>query len=169
MRAHEIEYKLYGDDMQFVEIELDPEESVIAEAGAMMMMEDYIEMETIFGDGSGPSGGLFGKLMGAGKRLVTGESMFMTVFTNTGHGKRHVSFAAPYPGKIIPVDLTEYQGKVVCQKMHFFVPQKAFLSESSLRKKSELVSSAVKVSSCRNLKVMDLLSCMQAELYISVN
>ncbi len=72
MRAHEIEYKLYGDDMQFVEIELDPEESVIAEAGAMMMMEDYIEMETIFGDGSGPSGGLFGKLMGAGKRLVTG-------------------------------------------------------------------------------------------------
>ena len=126
MRAHEIEYKLYGDDMQFVEIELDPEESVIAEAGAMMMMEDYIEMETIFGDGSGPSGGLFGKLMGAGKRLVTGESMFMTVFTNTGHGKRHVSFAAPYPGKIIPVDLTEYQGKVVCQKMHFFVPQRRF-------------------------------------------
>ena len=134
MQAHEIEYKLYGDDMQFVEIELDPEESVIAEAGAMMMMEDYIEMETIFGDGSGPSGGLFGKLMGAGKRLVTGESMFMTVFTNTGHGKRHVSFAAPYPGKIIPVDLTEYQGKVVCQKMRFFVPQKAFLSALSLRK-----------------------------------
>lgn len=100
----------------------------------MMMMEDYIEMETIFGDGSGPSGGLFGKLMGAGKRLVTGESMFMTVFTNTGHGKRHVSFAAPYPGKIIPVDLTEYQGKVVCQKMRFFVPQKAFLSALSLRK-----------------------------------
>lgn len=169
MQAHEIEYKLYGDDMQFVEIELDPEESVIAEAGAMMMMEDYIEMETIFGDGSGPSGGLFGKLMGAGKRLVTGESMFMTVFTNTGHGKRHVSFAAPYPGKIIPVDLTEYQGKVVCQKMHFFVLQKAFLSESSLRKRSELVSSAVKVSSCRNSKVMDLLSCMQVELYINVN
>ena len=134
MRAHEIEYKLYGDDMQFVEIELDPEESVIAEAGAMMMMEDYIEMETIFGDGSGPSGGLFGKLMGAGKRLVTGESMFMTVFTNTGHGKRHVSFAAPYPGKIIPVDLTEYQGKVVCQKMPFFVPQKVFPSELNLRK-----------------------------------
>ncbi|MEN3133028.1 TIGR00266 family protein [Bacillus albus] len=124
MRAHEIEYKLYGDDMQFVEIELDPEESVIAEAGAMMMMEDYIEMETIFGDGSGPSGGLFGKLMGAGKRLVTGESMFMTVFTNTGHGKRHVSFAAPYPGKIIPVDLTEYQGKVVCQKDAFLCAAK---------------------------------------------
>ena len=72
--------------------------------------------------------------MGAGKRLVTGESMFMTVFTNTGHGKRHVSFVAPYPGKIIPVDLTEYQGKVVCQKMPFFVPQKVFLSELNLRK-----------------------------------
>ena len=124
MQAHEIEYKLYGDDMQFVEIELDPEESVIAEAGAMMMMEDHIEMETIFGDGSGPSSGLFGKLMGAGKRLVTGESMFMTVFTNTGHGKRHVSFAAPYPGKIIPVDLTEYQGKVVCQKDAFLCAAK---------------------------------------------
>lgn len=134
MQAHEIEYKLYGDDMQFVEIELDPEESVIAEAGAMMMMEDHIEMETIFGDGSGPSSGLFGKLMGAGKRLVTGESMFMTVFTNTGHGKRHVSFAAPYPGKIIPVDLTQYQGKVVCQKTRFFVQQRVFLSELSLRK-----------------------------------
>lgn len=124
MQAHEIEYKLYGDDMQFVEIELDPEESVVAEAGAMMMMEDHIEMETIFGDGSGPSSGLFGKLMGAGKRLVTGESMFMTVFTNTGHGKRHVSFAAPYPGKIIPVDLTEYQGKVVCQKDAFLCAAK---------------------------------------------
>lgn len=124
MKAHEIEYKLYGDDMQFVEIELDPEESVIAEAGAMMMMEDHIEMETIFGDGAGKSSGLFGKLMGAGKRLVTGESMFMTVFTNTGHGKRHVSFAAPYPGKIVPVDLTEYQGKVVCQKDAFLCAAK---------------------------------------------
>ena len=169
MQAHEIEYKLYGDDMQFVEIELDPKESVIAEAGAMMMMEDHIEMETIFGDGSGPSSGLFGKLMGAGKRLVTGESMFMTVFTNTGHGKRHVSFLAPYPGKIIPVDLTEYQGKVVCQKTHFFARQKVFLSESSLQRKLELASSVVKASSCRNLKVTDLLSCTQAELYISVN
>ncbi|MDM5157001.1 TIGR00266 family protein [Bacillus sp. DX1.1] len=124
MKAHEIEYKLYGDDMQFVEIELDPEESVIAEAGAMMMMEDHIEMETIFGDGRGQSSGLFGKLMGAGKRLVTGESMFMTVFTNTGHGKRHVSFAAPYPGKIIPVDLREYNGKVICQKDAFLCAAK---------------------------------------------
>ena len=169
MQAHEIEYKLYGDDMQFVEIELDPEESVIAEAGAMMMMEDYIEMETIFGDGSGPSGGLFGKLMGAGKRLVTGESMFMTVFTNTGHGKRHVSFAAPYPGKIIPVDLTEYQGKVVCQKDAFLCAAKGVSIGIEFTKRSELVSSAVKVSSCRNSKVMDLLSCMQVELYINVN
>ncbi|MGG2063800.1 MULTISPECIES: TIGR00266 family protein [unclassified Bacillus (in: firmicutes)] len=124
MKAHEIEYKLYGDDMQFVEIELDPQESVVAEAGAMMMMEDNIEMETVFGDGSAQTGGFFGKLVGAGKRLVTGESLFMTVFTNTGYEKRHVSFAAPYPGKIIPVDLTEYQGKVICQKDSFLCAAK---------------------------------------------
>lgn len=124
MKAHEIDYTLHGDDMQFVEIELDPQESVIAEAGAMMMMEDQIEMETIFGDGAKQSSGLFGKLMGAGKRLVTGESMFMTVFTNTGHDKRHVSFAASYPGKIIPVDLREYNGKVICQKDAFLCAAK---------------------------------------------
>ncbi|ENQ3107208.1 TIGR00266 family protein [Bacillus sp. 491mf] len=124
MKAHEIEYKLYGDDMQFVEIELDPKESVVAEAGAMMMMEDNIEMETVFGDGSAQTGGFFGKLVGAGKRLVTGESLFMTVFTNTGYEKRHVSFAAPYPGKIIPVDLTKYQGKIICQKDSFLCAAK---------------------------------------------
>lgn len=124
MKAHEIEYKLYGDDMQFVEIELDPHESVIAEAGAMMMMEDNIEMETVFGDGAEQSSGFFGKLVGAGKRLVTGESLFMTVFTNTGREKRHVSFAASYPGKIIPVDLTEYNGKVICQKDAFLCAAK---------------------------------------------
>lgn len=124
MKAHEIEYKLYGDDMQFVEIELDPDESVVAEAGAMMMMEDNIEMETIFGDGSAQTGGFFGKLVGAGKRLVTGESLFMTVFTNTGYEKRHVSFASPYPGKIIPVDLTRYQGKIICQKDSFLCAAK---------------------------------------------
>lgn len=122
--AHEIEFKLYGDDMQFVEIELDPNESVIAEAGGMMMMEDGIEMETIFGDGSAEKKGLFGKIVGAGKRLLTGESLFMTVFTNQGRGKNHVSFAAPYPGKIIPVDLSELGGKVVCQKDSFLCAAK---------------------------------------------
>jgi uncharacterized protein (TIGR00266 family) len=123
--AHEIDFKLYGDDMQLVEVELDPRESVIAEAGAMMYMEDGIELQTIFGDGSGQDqGGLMGKLFGAGKRLVTGESLFMTVFTNMGNGKKHVSFAAPYPGKIIPMDLSVYQGKIICQKDAFLCAAK---------------------------------------------
>lgn len=123
--AHEIEFKLHGDDMQFVEIELDPGESAVAEAGGMMMMEDGIEMETVFGDGSSSQGkGLLGKLVGAGKRIVTGESLFMTVFTNQGAGKKHVSFAAPYPGKIIPIDLSELNGKVICQKDAFLCAAK---------------------------------------------
>ncbi|BBU39382.1 uncharacterized protein (TIGR00266 family) [Aeribacillus composti] len=124
MVAHEIEYKLHGDDMQFVEIELDPGESAIAEAGAMMMMDDGIEMETVFGDGSNQSKGLLGKLVGAGKRLITGESLFMTVFTNHQMEKKHVSFAAPYPGKIIPLDLKEFGGKVICQKDSFLCAAK---------------------------------------------
>ncbi|MED4533552.1 TIGR00266 family protein [Metabacillus fastidiosus] len=124
MNSHEIDYELYGDDMQCVEIELDPNESVIAEAGGMMMMEDGIDMETIFGDGAEQSGGFFGKLVGAGKRVLTGESLFMTVFTNKGVGKRKVSFAAPYPGKIIPVDLNEQGGKVICQKDAFLCAAK---------------------------------------------
>lgn len=125
MNSHEIEYKLYGDDMQFVEIELDPGESTIAEAGGMMMMEDGIDMETIFGDGSGGERqGLFGKLLGAGKRVLTGESLFMTVFTNKSSQKRHVSFASPYPGSIIPMDLSEHGGKVICQKDAFLCAAK---------------------------------------------
>src|SRR5690606_15162564 len=124
MNSHEIEYKLYGDDMQFVEIELDPGESTIAEAGAMMMMEDGIEMETIFGDGSFSGKGLFGKLLGAGKRVLTGESLFMTVFTNQSSSIKHVSFAAPYPGKIIPMDLSELNGKIICQKDAFLAAAK---------------------------------------------
>ena len=126
MNNHEIDYKLYGDDMQFVEIELDPKETVVAEAGSLMMMEDGISMETIFGDGSSGSnsGGLMGKLMGAGKRMLTGESLFMTTFTNTGSGKRHVYFASPYPGKIIPMDLSKYRGKIICQKDAFLAAAK---------------------------------------------
>ena len=104
---HEIDYKIYGDDMQFVEIELDPQEAALAEAGGMMYMEDGIEMETIFGDGSGQNKGILGSLMGAGKRLLTGESLFMTVFQNRGVGKKHVAFGAPFPGKIIPINLSE--------------------------------------------------------------
>ena len=125
MYNHEIDYKIYGDDMQFVEVELDPQETVVAEAGSFMMMENDIHMETIFGDGSGTSGsGLMGKLFSAGKRVLTGESLFMTTFTNTGSDKRHVSFASPYPGKIIPMNLSEYGGKIVCQKDAFLAAAK---------------------------------------------
>ncbi|MCK5824902.1 MAG: TIGR00266 family protein [Ichthyobacteriaceae bacterium] len=119
MNSHEIDYKIYGDDMQFVEIELDPQETVVAESGAMMMMDEAIEMETIFGDGSEKNNSIMGKLFSAGKRVLTGESLFMTAFTNTKEGKKHVSFASPFPGSIIPVDLSEYNGKVVCQKDSF--------------------------------------------------
>jgi uncharacterized protein (TIGR00266 family) len=121
MRNDEIDFKIHGDDMQFVEVELDPGETAIAEAGSMMMMEEGIVMETIFGDGSSQNGGagFMGKLMGAGKRLLTGESLFITTFTNQGQGKQHVSFAAPYPGRIIPLDLSRYNGKIICQKDAF--------------------------------------------------
>lgn len=123
--AHEIDYQIYGDDMQFVEIELDPQESVVAEAGAMMMMDNGIQMQTIFGDGSeGTNNGLMSKLFGAGKRLLTGESLFMTVFTNMGKGKQHVSFASPYPGKIVPVDLSLLDHKLICQKDSFLCAAK---------------------------------------------
>mgnify|MGYP001278370820 CR=1 FL=1 len=124
MNNHEIDYKLYGDDMQFVEVELDPDETVVAEAGSLMMMDDQIRMETIFGDGSSNQGGFVGKLLGAGKRVLTGESLFMTTFTNIGTGKRHVSFASPYPGKIIPMDLSEIDGRLICQKDAFLAAAK---------------------------------------------
>ncbi|RAZ79059.1 TIGR00266 family protein [Planococcus halotolerans] len=126
MNNHEIDFKLYGDDMQFVEVELDPSETVVAEAGALMMMEDGIVMETIFGDGSnnGSGSGVMGKLLGAGKRIITGESLFMTAFTNQGSGKRTVSFASPYPGKIVPLDLSRLGGKVICQKDAFLAAAK---------------------------------------------
>lgn len=124
MNNHEIDYKLHGDDMQFVEVELDPNETVIAEAGSLMMMDDDIHMETIFGDGSDNQGGFVGKLLGAGKRVITGESLFMTAFTNNGTGKKHVSFASPYPGKIVPMDLSELEGKIICQKDAFLAAAK---------------------------------------------
>ncbi|PAV30510.1 TIGR00266 family protein [Virgibacillus profundi] len=125
MNNHEIDYKLHGDDMQFVEVELDPQETVIAEAGSLMMMDDQIQMETIFGDGSEKQGsGIMGKLLGAGKRVITGESLFMTTFTNEGAVKKHVSFASPYPGKIIPMDLSEINGKLICQKDAFLAAAK---------------------------------------------
>jgi uncharacterized protein (TIGR00266 family) len=121
---HEVEYRIYGDDMQFVEVELDPQEAVVAEAGGMMYMDDGIQMQTIFGDGSQQSSGFLGALLGAGKRLLTGESLFMTVFLNQGSGKRRVSFAAPYPGKILPVHLAEIGGELIVQKDAFLCAAK---------------------------------------------
>ena len=119
MNSHEIDYELIGDDMQIVEVELDPGETVIAEAGAMNYMEDNITFEAKMGDGSKPNQGLFGKLLDVGKRALTGESIFMTHFTNNGMGKKRVSFAAPYPGKIICVDLKEHNQNILCQKDSF--------------------------------------------------
>lgn len=124
MNAHEIDYKIYGEEIQFVEIELDPKESVIAESGSFMMMNDTIEMETIFGDGSNKEEGIMSKLFSAGKRLLIGEGLFMTLFSNVGSNKKKVSFAAPYPGKIIPIDLSEVEGKFICQKDAFLCAAK---------------------------------------------
>jgi uncharacterized protein (TIGR00266 family) len=119
MQSHEVDYRIIGDDMQIVEVELDPGETVIAEAGAMNYMEDGITFEAKMGDGSETDSGLFGKLLGAGKRVLTGESIFMTHFTNRGSGKKSVAFAAPYPGKIIPMDLSRMNGELLCQKDAF--------------------------------------------------
>lgn len=124
MSAHEVDYQIIGEEMQCVEVELDPQETVIAEAGSMMYMSDSIVMNTIFGDGSQQESGLLGKLFSAGKRVLTGESLFMTAFTNQGLGKQHVSFASPYPGKIIPLDLSQLDGRIVCQKDAFLCAAK---------------------------------------------
>lgn len=121
---HEIEYEIIGDDMQFVRITLDPGEAIVAEAGGMMYLEDGIEMDTIFGDGSAPGGDFMGKLMSAGKRLLTGESLFMTVFHNESRDRKVAAFAAPYPGKIRPLHLAEMGGEIIAQKDSFLVAAK---------------------------------------------
>jgi uncharacterized protein (TIGR00266 family) len=121
---HEIDYEIFGQEMQYVEVELDPMEAAVAEAGGMMYMDDGIEMETIFGDGSQQSSGFLGALMGAGRRLITGESLFMTVFQNRGRGKRRVAFGAPYPGKIVPVHLSQIGGELLAQKDSFLCAAK---------------------------------------------
>jgi uncharacterized protein (TIGR00266 family) len=119
MKCHEIDYEIFGDDMQIVEVELDPAETVIAEAGAMNYMEDGISFETKMGDGSKPGAGVLDSLLTIGKRVLTGESIFMTHFSNTGHGKKRVAFAAPYPGKIIPINMAELGNELICQKDAF--------------------------------------------------
>jgi uncharacterized protein (TIGR00266 family) len=121
---HDIDYKIFGEEMQCVEIELDPQETVIAEPGSFMYSDYSIQMQTIFGDGSNQQGGFLGKLLGAGKRLLTGENLFMTAYTHTGGGKGKVAFASPYPGKIIPVDLKQLGGKFICQKDAFLCAAK---------------------------------------------
>ena len=121
---HEIDYKIFGDDMQFVEVELDPNEATVAEAGGMMYMDDGIDMETIFGDGSQQQGGFMGALMGAGKRLLTGESLFMTVFLNRSSQRKKVAFGAPYPGKIVAIHLAEIGGELIAQKDSFLAAAK---------------------------------------------
>jgi uncharacterized protein (TIGR00266 family) len=124
MKSHEIDFRIYGEEMQAVEIELDPDETAVAESGSFMMMDESIEMSTIFGDGTGQEKGFMGKLFSAGKRLLTGESLFMTAFTNIGSKKQRVSFASPYPGKIIALDLAQLGGKIIAQKDSFLCAAK---------------------------------------------
>ena len=119
MRSHEVDYEIFGNDMQVVEVELDLDETIVAEAGAMNWMEEDIVFEAKMGDGSGGDEGLMGKLFSAGKRALTGESLFMTHFTNTSNHKRRVAFAAPYPGHILPIDLAQIGGELTCQKDAF--------------------------------------------------
>lgn len=133
---HEIDYKIFGEEMQYVEVELDPSETAVAESGSFMMMDEGIQMATIFGDGSKQQGsGFLGKLVSAGKRVLTGESLFMTTFTNAGHGKKRVSFASPYPGKIIPLDLLQLGGRVICQKDAFLCAAKGVSVGIALQRK----------------------------------
>ncbi len=124
MSAHDIDYQIFGEEMQYVEIELDPQEAVVAEAGSFMMMDTGIKMDTIFGDGSNQTSGVLGKIFSAGKRVLTGESLFMTAFLNVENGKKKVSFASPYPGKIVAIDLSKYGGKFICQKDAFLCAAK---------------------------------------------
>lgn len=133
---HEIDYRIIGEEMQYVEVELDPSETAIAEAGSFMLMDDGITMQTIFGDGSAQQqSGVLGKLFSAGKRLLTGESLFMTAYTNAGHGKKRVSFASPYPGKIIAMDLQQLGGRLICQKDAFLCAAKGVSVGIALQRK----------------------------------
>lgn len=129
-----VDYEIFGHEMQYVEVELDPGEAAVGEAGVMMYMQDGIEMDTVFGDGSA-QGGLLGKLMGAGKRLLTGESLFTTVFHNESAGKRRLAFAAPYPGKILALDLAQLGGTLICQKDSFLCAAKGVALGVALQKK----------------------------------
>ncbi len=134
-QMQEVDYEIFGDDMQYVEVELDPGEAAIAEAGGMMYMDDGIAMETLFGDGSRPSSSFLDALVGAGKRLLTGESLFMTAFQNQGQGKKKLAFAAPYPGKIIPVHLGTIGGELIAQKDAFLCAAKGVSLDIAFQKR----------------------------------
>jgi len=134
MAMDEVDFEIFGNEMQYVEVELDPGEAAVGEAGAMMYMHNGIQMDTVFGDGT-QQGGLFGKLLGAGKRLLTGESLFTTVFHNEGTGKQRVAFAAPYPGKIVPVHLSDIGGTLICQKDSFLCAAKGVSLGIAFQKK----------------------------------
>lgn len=164
-RADEIDYRIVGNDMQFVEVELDPGESAIAEAGALMYKDAAVQMDTVFGDGShaGQSGGgLMGKLLSAGKRVVTGESMFTTVFTHAGSGKAKVAFAAPYPGTVLALRLSEHGGQLICQKDSFLAGARGCRWASPSNARSLPACSAARASSCRSSKATAGCSCMPA-------
>lgn len=135
MASDVIDYKIHGAEMQFVEVELDPSEAAIGEPGGMMYMDAGIELDTIFGDASEKQKGVWGKLLGAGKRLLTGENLFTTVYTNRGPGKQRVAFAAPYPGKIIPIDLKEIGGTFICQKDSFLAAARGVSMGIAFQKK----------------------------------
>ncbi len=135
MQCHEVDYEIFGDDMQIVEVELDPQETVIAEAGAMNYMEDGIGFVSKMGDGTTPTKGVMGALLNVGKRVLTGESIFLTHFSNDGQGKKRVAFAAPYPGKIIPVDMTTVGGELICQKDAFLCAAFGTTTDIAFQKK----------------------------------
>ena len=166
--AHEIDFTIEGTEMQYVEVELDPGESAVAEAGAMMYVTGDIGMETVFGDGgTKQQSGVMNKLMGAGKRLLTGESLFMTVFSNNGSGKQQVAFAAPYAGKILAMDLSQLQGELICQKDAFLCAAKGVSSVSHSRKRSAWGSSVARESSCNASRATASPSCTRAARSIS--
>lgn len=131
----DIEYQIHGHDLQLVELVLDPQEAVIGEAGSMLYLEDGVVMETLFGDGSAQQGGFMQKLLGAGKRLITGESLFTTAYTNQAYEKRKIGFAAPYPGQIIPIHLREWGGEVICQKDAFLCAARGVALGVALQKR----------------------------------
>ena len=135
MKCHEVDYEIFGDDMQIVEVELDPGEVVVAEAGAMNYMEEGITFEAKMGDGSKPAGGIMDSLLNVGKRVLTGESIFMTHFTNSGQGKKRVAFAAPYPGKILSLDMDALGGELICQKDAFLCAAYGTSIDIALQKK----------------------------------